>query len=207
MGEDIKSIIGSGERILWEGKPDKKCFIFESIFNPLMPFAIIWAIFDFSIIGVGFNQAIQEGEKGLLFVLIPFFALHLMPVWIYLGGVLMTMARYKRTYYVVTDRAVYVSSGVFVKHINTKPFAEMTRIDLHRGVFDQMFNVGDIIMTRNYRNSNGNSANANITSIKEYTEVYNIITKLQRDIYSDTMYPNDYRPKENPGYNTEYKGF
>lgn len=206
MGEDIKSIIGSGERILWEGKPDKKCFIFESIFNPLMPFAIIWAIFDFSIIGVGFNQAIQEGEKGLLFVLIPFFALHLMPVWIYLGGVLMTMARYKRTYYVVTDRAVYVSSGVFVKHINTKPFAEMTRIDLHRGVFDQMFNVGDIIATSNQLTQNGKSTTISIASVSNYIDVYNLVKKVQTDIYTDVMYPNAKRPSENPGYNTEYKG-
>ena len=28
----------------------------------------------------------------------------------------------------------------------------------------------------------------------------------QQDIYSDIMYPNDKRPKENHGYNTEYKG-
>ena len=27
MGEDIKLLIGGGERILWEGKPNKKCFI------------------------------------------------------------------------------------------------------------------------------------------------------------------------------------
>ena len=35
------NMIKSGEKILYEGKPDKKCFIFESLFNPLLPFAII----------------------------------------------------------------------------------------------------------------------------------------------------------------------
>lgn len=206
MVEDIKRMINSNERIMWEGKPNKKCFIFESIFNPLMPFAILWGIIDFSIIGVGFKDAINNGDQNLLMFLIPFMALHLMPVWIYLGGVLMTRFRYKNTYYIVTDKAIYVSSGVFTKHINTKPFAEMSHIDLRRGFFDQMFNVGDIICTTSHRSSNGNVAAANITSISEYTEVYNIVTKLQRDIYSDIMYPNDYRPKENHGYNTEYKG-
>ena len=36
MVEELKSMVGLEETILYEGKPDKKCFIFESIFNPLM---------------------------------------------------------------------------------------------------------------------------------------------------------------------------
>ena len=38
--------------------------------------------------------------------------------------------------YIVTDKAIYVSSGVFTHTINTKPFAELSHIDLHRGIFD-----------------------------------------------------------------------
>jgi hypothetical protein len=45
-----------------------------------------------------------------------------------------------------------------------------------------------------------------IASISEYNKVYDLVKKIQTDIYSDTMYPNDMRPKENHGYNTEYKG-
>lgn len=41
MVNELKSMVGRDETIMYEGKPDKKCFIFESIFNPLMPFAII----------------------------------------------------------------------------------------------------------------------------------------------------------------------
>ena len=32
------------------------------------------------------------------------------------------------------------------------------------------------------------------------------IKKLQEDIYTDTMYPNDLRPAENQGYRTKYNG-
>ena len=52
MVEELKSMVGLEETILYEGKPDKKCFIFESIFNPLMPFAIVWAIFDMSFLRI-----------------------------------------------------------------------------------------------------------------------------------------------------------
>ena len=203
MIEELKLIVGPDERILYEGKPNKKCYIFESIFNPLLPFALIWAIIDFGIIGATF---FAEGAKNMLFFIIPFMLLHLMPVWIYLGGILFTVRRYKNTAYIVTDRAIYVSSGLFTRTINTKPFAELSHIDLHRGIFDQMFNVGDIIATSNQLTTNGKSTSISISSISDYIEVYNMVKKLQTDIYTDIMYPNDKRPAENHGYNTKYKG-
>jgi hypothetical protein len=43
MDNELTLLVGKGEKILYAGKPDKKCFIFESIFNPLLPFAVLWA--------------------------------------------------------------------------------------------------------------------------------------------------------------------
>ena len=200
MNDDLRQIVGSNEKIKWEGKPDKKCFIFESIFNPLMPFAIIWAIIDFGFVGF---ELLSQSQ--MLFFMIPFFLLHLMPVWLYLGGVLLCRRKYHNTYYIVTDKAIYTSGGIFVKRIQSKPFAEMSHIDLHRGIFDQKFGVGDIICTSSQNSANGVSASIHIDSIRHYTDVFNTIKTLQQDIYSDIMYPNDKRPTENHGYHTDYK--
>lgn len=203
MKDELKKLVGENEKILYEGKPNKKCFIFESIFNPLLPFALIWAIIDFGIIGVSF---FQSDSSEILFFMIPFMILHLMPVWIYLGGALLTFIRYKNTEYIVTDNAIYVSGGIFSKTFNTKPFAELSHVNLHRGIFDQMFNVGDVITTSSQFSTDNRTASVSINSISDYIEVYNIVKKLQKDIYSDVMYPNAKRPSENNGYNTEYKG-
>jgi hypothetical protein len=46
MIEELRRTVGTDERIIWEGRPNKKCFIFESIFNPLLPFAAVWGLFD-----------------------------------------------------------------------------------------------------------------------------------------------------------------
>ena len=203
MENDLKQLVGNNEKILYEGKPSKKCFVFESIFNTVMPFALIWAIIDFGFIGGAF----AFGEmKEMAFFIIPFMLLHLMPVWIYLGGILFTIRRYKNTYYIVTDRAIYISKGIFSKTFNNKPFAELSHVDLHRGIFDQMFNVGDIICTSSNMGPNNVSSAIAIDSVEDYTTVYNLVKKLQTDIYTDVMYPNDKRPSENHGYNTEYKG-
>mgnify|MGYP003455818847 CR=1 FL=1 len=200
MVEELKSMVGMDETILYEGKPDKKCFIFESIFNPLLPVAIIWAVIDMGFLGFGMGGSMP------IFML-PFMLFHMMPVWIYLGGVIFSFRRYQNTYYIVTDHAVYVSSGIFTMNLETKTFAELSRVNLHRGIFDQMFGVGDVQITTNQFTKKNMPAMLNINSISNYTEVYQIVKKLQKDIYADIMYPNDLRPEENHGYNTQYKGF
>ncbi len=199
MIEELKSMVGENETVFYEGKPEKKCFIFESIFNPLLPFAIIWAVID-----IGFLGRVAIG--GMQMIMIPFLLFHMMPVWIYLAGVVFAFKKYKNTYYIVTDHAVYISSGIFTMNLETKTFAELSRVNLHRGIFDQMFNVGDIQITTNQFTRNNMPAVLGINSISNYSEVYQIIKKLQKDIYSDTMYPNDLRPEENHGYKTKYRG-
>lgn len=198
MVEELKGMVGLDETILYEGKPEKKCFVFESIFNPLLPFAIIWALFDVGLLGTAI--------EGMQLFMISFTLFHMMPVWIYLAGVIFAFKRYKNTYYIVTDHAVYISSGIFSMNLEAKTFAELSRVNLHRGIFDQMFNVGDIQITTNQFTRKNMPAVLGINSISNYSEVYQIVKKLQKDIYSDTMYPNDLRPEENHGYRTKYRG-
>jgi membrane protein YdbS with pleckstrin-like domain len=209
MDNELRLMVGDDEKIIYAGKPNKKCFLFECIFNPLLPFALIWGLIDFGVIG--FSMTAKD-EKAVFF-LVPFMLLHLMPVWIYLGGALMSFRRYQNTSYIVTDKAIYASGGVFSRHYNTKPFAELSHVNLHRGIFDQWFGVGDIVTTSAQANPatmNGRRTSTNagisIDSISNYMEVYNIVKKLQQDIYTDVMYPNDLRPRENHGYNTKYRG-
>lgn len=198
MVEELKNMVGMDETILYEGKPDKKCFIFESIFNPLLPFAIIWAIFDAGFLGMAVG--------GMQLILLPFMLFHMMPVWIYLAGVIFLFRKYRNTYYIVTDHAVYVSSGVFTMNLETKTFAELSRVNLHRGIFDQMFHVGDVQLTTNQFTRKGMPAVMGLNSISDYMRVFQLVKKLQKDIYADTMYPNDLRPEENHGYKTKYRG-
>lgn len=208
MDNELTLLIGKGEKILYAGKPDKKCYIFESIFNPLLPFAALWGLFDMFFIGTAFSS--DKADEAAFFI-IPFMALHMMPVWLYLGGALLSFRRYRNTAYIVTDKAIYASGGIFARTYKSKPFAELSHVDLHRGVFDQWFGVGDIITTSaqaNPMSMNGRRTSANagisIDSIANYAEVYKLVKQLQEDIYTDVMYPNDLRPSENHGYKSKY---
>ena len=201
MQQELREMLNPNETVLYEGKPNKKCFIFESIFNPLLPVAIVWGIIDFGLLTGEVVGGINDGD----FVMIPFMLLHLFPVWLYLAGVIFSVKKYNNTEYVITDMAIYVSGGIFARNISTKSFAEMSNITLHRGVFDRIFGVGDIIAVTGQVDKNGNDISVSLDSISDYTRVYHLVKKLQIDIYSDVMYPNSKRPEDNGGYNTKYK--
>lgn len=183
--DELKRMVGVRENILYEGKPDKKCYVLEGIFNPMLLFSLLWLAFDLKFI-------MELRGTGEAFSMIPFFLLHLMPVWSYLAGVLGIVKKYQNTGYIVTDRAVYVSGGVFTKQMNSATFAECSGISLHRGFFDQLCGAGDIVIATGQRTAKGASVSLTVGSIREYRKVYDLVKSLQSDGYSDAMYPGEF---------------
>lgn len=200
----IETFINNNETVLWKGKPNKAVYIKEQIFSPLLVVALIWLCIDLGfVLGIfGFQGVSME----VVFI-VPFFLFHLLPVWIYLFRVFSAFARWKNTEYMVTDQAVYCLTGVFTTSCKRKTFQEITNVSVHQGIFDKRHDVGDIyIITGVTTNSNGKVVNTgfNILDIEDYMRVYKLITETGRDIYADTMYPNDLRPNNNSGYKTQY---
>ena len=205
----IEQYKDNDEKILWYGKPNKSVFIKERIFTPLALLALIWLIFDIAFMSVIFVNMDTE-VSFFKYAIIPFMILHLMPVWLYLGRVIFSFRSYKNTEYMVTDKAIYATSGVFTFNCERKTFQEVTNVSFHQGIIDKVHNVGDVfIATGQVTTQNGRVKNLgiNIIDIEDYLNVYKLINKTSTDIYSDTMYPNDLRPKENHGYDTKYKGY
>ena len=214
---DLELMVGKDEKVLWQGHPEKKCFILEGIFNPLLPVALVWLLFDSFFIGAivyGSQKAGGEDIGSYAVFIVTFFILHLMPVWIYLTGALLVFRQYKHTEYIVTDKGVYVSGGMISYTCKMKPYTEVSHINIHRGIIDQWQGVGDVVLSDTAMNSHYinlpirhmTGGGLTIADIPDYQKVFEIIKQLQTDIYADTMYPNDLRPKENKGYHTEYKG-
>lgn len=201
---NIESYKNPDEVILWKGKPNKSVFIKEQIFTPLMIFALLWLAVDAGFIFGFFG--VKDIDISSAFI-IPFFILHLMPVWIYLFRIIFAFKKWKNIEYMVTDKAVYATSGVFTTTCNRKSFQEVTNVSVHQGIIDKRHDVGDIfIITGVSTDSNGKviQKGINIVDIEDYLKVYKLINKTGTDIYSDTMFPNDLRPKVNPGYHTDY---
>lgn len=200
----IEEYKNNDEITLWKGKPNKSVYIREHIFSPLLFFAILWLAADAFFIFIYLSN--REFNFEALFI-VPFFLIHLMPVWLYIGRVIFAYAKWNKTEYLVTDKAIYCTNGVFTTNCQRKTFQEVTNISLHQGIIDKRHDVGDIFIITGFKtDSNGKYVNVgiNIVDIEDYIKVYKLISKTGNDIFSDTMYPNDLRPKENHGYKTNY---
>lgn len=203
--ENLTSPLVEGEKVLWSAKPKKSAFIINKILI-MMPFALIWLLFDsMFIIPITKSGAIKE----MLFFIIPFFALHLMPVWIWLGNCLTASKKWRNTKYYVTDKRIIIQTGIIGANYETIYYKDIKNVNLRIGIIDKMLGVGDIYIDTGtvMRTSDGTQSVKNaILDIENPYEIYPKLQKIVLDMQTDVEFPNAYRPSENPGYNTNYKG-
>jgi membrane protein YdbS with pleckstrin-like domain len=193
-------VLGDGEKILWEGKPKKNAFIATKSLT-MFPIAIIWLMLDLGFIA----SSIMEGE--MLFFIIPFFTLHLMPVWIWLANVFTASRRYKNTGYYVTNRRIIIQHGFLAVNEISLFYKDLKNVQIKVGIIDKLFHVGDICFDAGVRyDSRGRKENEFVfEELENAPEIYARIQKIILDIQTDIEYPNDMRPATNSGYKTDYR--
>ena len=134
----------------------------------------------------------------LIFIII-FFVLHLIPVWIWIYGIVSAFKRQKLEEYAFTDRRIIVKKGFIGSKIDSIYYTSLDSVNLKVGIIEKMCKVGDIYIV---------SEGKNIV-LEDIKDPYFISQRLQAiamDIKSDIIFPNALRPKENAGYKTKYKG-
>ncbi len=194
----VEDILSKDEKILQRLKPNKRVLLLESIFKGL-PVVLLWVAFDtFFIVMMIVTGAFKE-NPGLIPAVIAFFALHLLPLWLYILNIIKTMAGAKNIEYVFTDKRIIIRSGVIGIDFKNIYYSDVEGINCKVGIFDRVFKVGDLYI----KALNQSAVLMNIETPYFYLQK---LQKITLDIKTDIQYPNDLRPKENHGYNTEYKG-
>lgn len=193
-------MLAAGEAILWKGKPKRSAFIASKSLT-LLPIAVIWLILDLQFL----IPTIASGE--MLFFIIPFFALHLAPVWIWLGSTLTAGKRWRNTNYYVTNRRIIIQDGFWSVNENSLFYKDLRNAQVRIGLLDKLFHTGDILIddgmiaTRNTRHP----VVPTLEDLEDPHGVYNRIQKIILDMQTDMEYPNALRPEINPGYQTDYR--
>lgn len=193
----------AGETLIWKSKPKKSAFIINKSLI-MAPFALLWLAIDSGII-ISMIVASDLGP-GLLFI-IPFFALHLTPVWIWLGNVLTANRKWRNTVYYVTDRRIIIENGFIAGNLQTIYYKDLTNVNLKIGVIDKLLGVGDIYLETSAGpySVDGKTLNTQaFLDVENPQEIYPKLQKIVMDIQTDIEYPNALRPNENPGYTTTY---
>lgn len=204
MIEQIKDI---NEQILWSGKPNKLVYIIGSPFFYL--FALFWGGFDFLFISkiFSFNSSYDSSIGSVSPFLLLFFAIHLAPVWFAILGPVFRFFAWNNIEYAVTDKRVYLVSGIFGRDITSIEHREAQKLSVDVSPIENMFKIGSIYLT-SYISGNNRSSTSRYTikHIGNPYEVYNLIKRVSLDVYTDQQFPNMYRPDENKGYKTKYTG-
>ena len=151
----VNDLLLPKEKILWKGKPKKFGYIMSKSIG-MMPIALIWGAIDFSIIFTIFSTDgfFEGGGAFLIFFLIAFFALHLMPVWIWLGSIIKASKEMASVEYIITNRRIVELRGKQRIYIQSEiALTDLQGISLKIGFIDKMLRVGDIYITSKAKKS------------------------------------------------------
>ncbi len=192
----IEDILDKDEQILWQQTPKKSAYIWSRILT-MLPIVILWLIFDGTFVAIAIATGMLDGIPTIAVAALGvFFALHLLPVWIWIAGIIRGVAEHKNVHYVVTDKRLMVRSGI-IPDIKIIDFSSLQSVNCKVGLIDRMLHVGDLYITY----SGGKVV------LFDIANPYNISSTLQQiitDIKADMYYPNALRPDSNEGYNTKY---
>ena len=125
--------LGSGEHILWRGKPKKRAYIADKALA-MLPIAIIWLVFDLNFLRL-------SGGNGFLIL---FLLVHMMPVWIWLGSAVTSVIQWRNEDYYITNRRIIIRRGLFSTRRESVLLRDVHSVRTHYGLLDRMFGSGDI---------------------------------------------------------------
>ena len=137
----IQSFLNMDERILWKGKPKKSAYILGKTMT-MMPIGLLWGIIDFSMLFAIFRFG--QIPITALFFIVPFFAIHLTPFWIWLRGLIKSASEARTIEYLITDQRIIVFVGSPRRILDSINLGDMVDAQLKIGLIDKMLGVGDI---------------------------------------------------------------
>ncbi len=193
-----RPVLAADEHILWSGKPKKNAFIASHSLT-MMPIAIVWICFDFTAISSIFSSG------NIQWFLIGFFALHMMPVWIWLGSLITAPKRWRNTNYYVTNRRIIIQGGFLAVNEKSLFFKEIRSVQNKVGLFDKLSGTGSILFNAEMISGNNKATPPSFQYLENAGAVYQRVQRTVLDMQTDMEYPNALRPEENPGYKTDYK--
>lgn len=192
------NILDDDEEVLWSDKPNK--LIHLSTGFPMLIIGIIWGILDsvFIIASWGF---------GMFGVISLFMLLHLMPLWIGIGGMIRLLLSYKNTFFCYSNKRIIIKKGFWGVDYNILDYDMITTVEVNVSPMEKSLGVGTIRINEEYIRSGKNTTRygKRLYGISNPYQVFKELKQITMDVKTDINFPNEYRPEINPGYNTKYR--
>lgn len=141
----INDILEKDEEVVWTGKPKIGPFVFSKI-KELIFFAIIWIIFDgAAIVSMICTDAFSQMPSSVCIMIVVFFAVHLLPVWIFIAKVIKANSSCKSVEYFLTTKRVIIKTSSTGLEYSSFSYNDITDCQLSYKGINKMSKCGDIL--------------------------------------------------------------
>lgn len=197
MARELDKVLDAHEKVLWEGKPQFWPFLFgASLWTAL--FGIVWLIFliPFALTLGPFIFVVPHFWIGVAMVFGP----PIYRAWVY-----------HHTYYAITSKRVILQKGIIGRDFEMIDYDQITNAEVNVGIADKVFgrDSGSILLasagTLTYTRQGPAQRPYRLSNISSPYEVFKFFKKVSHAVKTDINYPNQKRPRHNPGYQTEYR--
>ncbi len=201
---EFEQVKDDNESILWVGQPKLVPFLVQGV--PFLIFGFFWGAFDFFFI-MNFMSVGPVGGFGNLLSI--FFLLHMFPFYGSILNMLRLMLVYRNTRYAYTNKRLMFRTGFFGIDFKAVDYDKIQNIEVNVGPLEKLLNVGSIRFFTGEFTTSGDHGTRSIynqfKAIEDPYAIFKAIKQISVDIKTDWNYPNNLRPEENNGYNTNYK--
>ena len=192
------AILDHDEQVLWVGNPTVIPFLMSGL--PFLLLGLIWGAIDY----FGFIKHIGTAKGPALGFMVPFFALHLLPLWLGVGNMLRLCLVFGNTCYAFTNKRILLRTGFWGIDFKSIDFDRLQEIEVTVNPIENMLGVGSLKMFSGGMTAKGAPTFNFFIGIEKPYEVYKQLKTVTVDVKTDWNYPNALRPEQNKGYKTGY---
>ena len=168
----IQNKMNNDENILWQGRMALIKVLMRAFLNEALILLILYGVFLRY-----FLKCIKPQSWGLYAMLFM-----LIPVGIYLCNAFYMWMKARCTEYMVTDKAVYIKSGVITTTVEMKPYIDIAHVNEITSFADKVLHTGTV--TFDCWNDRSDRAFA-IRDISEYEKVFAFINEHQQKAFRE----------------------
>ena len=195
---EFEAVKDRDENILWVGKPNFLAFVIRGI--PFLCLGLIWGAIDY----FGFIRHMDATKDNMGFI-IPFFALHLFPLWGSVLNIVRLILVHGNTSYAFTNKRLMMRSGFWGTDFKAIDYDKISDIEVNVNPIEYGLGVGTIQAFSGRVSARGGRIYDKFIGIENPYDIFKRIKEVTVDIKTDWNYPNAMRPGTNPGYQTRYE--
>jgi hypothetical protein len=198
LPHQFDAVLDYDEKVLWVGNPTVIPFLMSGL--PFLLLGLIWGAIDY----FGFIKHIGTAKGPAFGFMVPFFALHLLPLWLGVGNMLRLCLVFGNTCYAFTNKRILLRTGFWGIDFKSIDFDRLQEIDVTVNPIENMLGVGSLKMFSGGMTAKGAPTFNFFIGIENPYEVYKQLKTVTVDVKTDWNYPNALRPGQNKGYKTDY---